>query len=186
MALVACAGSRHVRWAAGNGNILNWEAAGAIGEIIGALGVIVSLVYLASQIRIQNRESRLAAVSEWTNQWNAFSVSFAEHPVLSEIWARGTQDLSSLNPTEVVQFYAQVGRFFRVAEGLHEQFTDGRLDPKTWRGFERTVQDIASLPGAKVWWARRSHWHSDSFAGFVTPFIDSRDPQRMYSEREPS
>ena len=30
---------------------MNWEAAGAIGEIVGAFAVLVTLVYLARQIR---------------------------------------------------------------------------------------------------------------------------------------
>lgn len=33
---------------------MNWDAIGAVGEIVGALAVVISLVYLASQIRIQN------------------------------------------------------------------------------------------------------------------------------------
>ena len=41
---------------------MNWDAIGAIGEIVGASAVVISLVYLASQIRIQNRESRAASV----------------------------------------------------------------------------------------------------------------------------
>ena len=53
---------------------MNWDAIGAIGENVGALGVILSLIYLASQIRMQNRESRLAAATEWTNQWNESSL----------------------------------------------------------------------------------------------------------------
>lgn len=34
---------------------MNWDAIGAIAELLGAIGVIVSLVYLATQIR-QSRE----------------------------------------------------------------------------------------------------------------------------------
>ena len=161
---------------------MNWEAIGAVGEIIGALGVILSLIYLASQIGTQNRESRLAAATEWTNQWNEFSVSFAEHPNLSEVWIKGIEDMSSLNPSEFVQFSAQCGRFFRTAEGLHDQYEQGRLDVKTWRGLEHTLEDIARLPGVKTWWPTRSRWYSDGFQSFVQPFVDSTGSQQMYSE----
>jgi hypothetical protein len=34
---------------------MNWDAIGAIAELLGAVGVIASLVYLATQIR-QSRE----------------------------------------------------------------------------------------------------------------------------------
>ena len=35
---------------------MNWEALGAIGEIIGAVAVLATLYYLAAQIKMQNRE----------------------------------------------------------------------------------------------------------------------------------
>ena len=37
---------------------LNWEAIGAIGEILGATAVFASLIYLASQIRQNTRTAR--------------------------------------------------------------------------------------------------------------------------------
>ena len=43
---------------------MNWDAVGAIGEIVGAFAVVLSLVYLSIQIRTQNNESRLASVSQ--------------------------------------------------------------------------------------------------------------------------
>ena len=159
---------------------MNWEAIGAVGEIAGALGVIISLIYLASQIRTQNRESRLAAATEWTNQWNDFLASVAERPRLAEVWMKGLQDFSSLNESEVIQFSASIGRFFRVAESLHDQYTQGRLDPKTWRGIGRTLSDVSRNPGVKAWWPTRSHWYSDDFVAYVKPYIDSTEPQRMY------
>jgi hypothetical protein len=43
---------------------MNWDAVGAVGEILVAAAVVVSLIYLAAQIRNQNRESRLSAMLE--------------------------------------------------------------------------------------------------------------------------
>jgi len=56
---------------------LNWEA---IGEIVGALAVVISLLYLAAQIRTQNLESRIAAVHE-INQSMINLVSQLQDPV---------------------------------------------------------------------------------------------------------
>ena len=162
---------------------MNWEAIGAVGEILGALGVIVSLVYLASQIRTQNRESRVAAVNEWTNQWNQFLVSFAEHPNLAELWIKGARDFSALDSTEVVQYSSQLGRIFRVGENIFDQYKQGLFDPKTWRGVERTLADVARFPGAKAWWPTRSHWYSDEFVALVQPWFDSTEPPRLYPDR---
>ena len=165
---------------------MNWDAIAAVGEITGAIGVILSLVYLALQIRSQNTESRLAAVTEWTNQWNEWTASFADHPQLSELWVKGSADFLSLDPAEVVQYAAHCGRFFRVAEGLHRQYTQGRLDDSSWRGLARTLEDIALLPGVKTWWSTRSLWYSDEFITFVKPFIDSSATQKMYGSQSPT
>ena len=48
---------------------MNWEAISAIGEIVGALAVVITLVYLAIQVREQNRESRAAAIDSLSQQW---------------------------------------------------------------------------------------------------------------------
>ena len=40
---------------------MNWEMISAVGQVLGAIGVIISIVYLAAQIRNQNKESQRAA-----------------------------------------------------------------------------------------------------------------------------
>ena len=56
---------------------MNWDAIGAIGEIVGAFAVVVSLLYVAGQIRQSNRqstsESGFAFISESNRllQWVA-------------------------------------------------------------------------------------------------------------------
>jgi len=83
---------------------MNWDAIGAIGEIAGAIGVIVSLIYLASQIRNQNTESRLTAINNMTSQWNAFMGDLATNTELARIWDKGLQNFNALDSTERVQF----------------------------------------------------------------------------------
>jgi hypothetical protein len=43
---------------------LHWDAIGAVGEVIGAAGVIISLLYLAVQIRGDVRAKRAATVHD--------------------------------------------------------------------------------------------------------------------------
>ena len=43
---------------------MNWDVIGVVAEVLGASGVVVSLIYLTGQVRAQNRESRLAAMHE--------------------------------------------------------------------------------------------------------------------------
>ena len=47
---------------------MNWEAVGAIGEVVGAMGIIVTLAYLAYQIRQNTQGMRLTARQTLTHQ----------------------------------------------------------------------------------------------------------------------
>jgi hypothetical protein len=49
---------------------MNWEMISAIGQMLGAIGVIISIVYLAAQIRNQNKESQRAAMNVLTTHWS--------------------------------------------------------------------------------------------------------------------
>jgi len=155
---------------------LNWEAIGAVGEIAGAIGVIGSLVYLASQIKSQNTESQVTAVNNLTYQWNAFMGDMAGNSELARIWAKGLEDFNSLNSTEHVQFSTHLNRIFRITEGLYHQHESGRLGDKVWRGVANSLSDLSCSPGVKSWWPTRSHWYSIDFEDYVRPLIERSEP----------
>ncbi len=75
---------------------MTWEMLSAIGQLVAAVGVIPSLVYLAIQIREQNKERRRAGVNVLTAQWGDlvrsaqdsadFAALFLEGCVRSTAW----------------------------------------------------------------------------------------------------
>ena len=149
---------------------MNWEALGAIGEMIAAAGVVFSLVYLAVQIKNQIRESRLAAVNVLAAQWADLLTTFGESTDTCAIWLRGLQSFDDRDPAEKVRFGSFMGRLLRNSEGLYLHYLDGMLDPRVWRGTERTLADMVAYPGAQAWWATRSHWHTDEFVELVEKY----------------
>ena len=60
---------------------MNWEAVGAIGEVVGALAVVATLIYLASQIRqnmMSNRNAALETISAQNAAWLSLITQDAE------------------------------------------------------------------------------------------------------------
>jgi hypothetical protein len=49
---------------------MNWDMISAIGQMLAAIGVIISIVYLAAQIRNQNKESQRQAMNVLTTHWS--------------------------------------------------------------------------------------------------------------------
>ena len=82
----------------------NWDAVGAIGEIIGAIAVIATLGYLAVQIR-QSRKATIASTSQAiTRSQNELNVAAMTDPGLSDVITRGLRDYRQLDRVEKRQF----------------------------------------------------------------------------------
>jgi hypothetical protein len=73
--------------------MMNWEAIGAIGEIVGATAVVASLLYLAVQMRrnaqearVTNRQAITRANNDWMFQIAAFWLLSAVQRTLTADW----------------------------------------------------------------------------------------------------
>jgi hypothetical protein len=151
---------------------MNWDAIGAVGEIAGATGVIISLIYLATQIKNQSRDARLTAVNNMTSQWNSFMGDMTTNTELARVWAKGVVDFDSLNPTERVMLSTHFSRILRITESMFHQHQGGLLDDKIWLGIRRSITDFISSPGVRIWWPTRKHWFSDEYGAFIQEEID--------------
>ena len=94
---------------------MNWDAIGAVGEIVGATAVVVSLVYLAIQIRTQNRESQMAAAHEIIAAFRSMQVPLHSSE-LADLWHRAITNFEELNDPERMQVFAVVAPMLRVWE----------------------------------------------------------------------
>ena len=103
---------------------MNWDALGAISEIIGAVAVLVTLFYLAAQIKMQNRELEksnenvTAQLSVDLN--NVFINNFdalMRDKEFVEIYLKGMSN-QPLDEIEIIQFSIFVNRWFAFCETL--------------------------------------------------------------------
>ena len=72
---------------------MNWEMISAVGQMLGAIGAIISIIYLAAQIRNQNKESRRAGMKVLTTYRSDLIKSLVENPELSALWLRALRSL---------------------------------------------------------------------------------------------
>ena len=151
---------------------MNWDAVGAIGEIIGAGAVVISLMYLAVQIRIQNRESKNATIIQLTEQWNALLTFTSQSDEQAKVWVDGLKG-EVLSDVEKVRFYAIASSFMHISESLYLQHLDGRLDVRVWRGLEGRLNDVAATKGMRLFWEARKNWFSVEFGQYVESKISS-------------
>jgi hypothetical protein len=132
---------------------VNWEAISAIGQIVGAFAVVISLIYVAREIRSNARTARFASMDN-INRWLR---EVAEHPHLAELYYRGIHDFESLQNGDLVGFSMLMDQIFYIYQEMYYQQLEGHLDPRLWAMTEVPMREINAYPGVQAWWRSRSH-----------------------------
>lgn len=132
-----------------------------LGEFIGGIAVLATLIYLSVQVRGQAQESRHATILALTQQWNAYMTSISDSGEVAEFWVRGLREFQTFDAGSYARWSALAGRFVRIVESLYLQRIDGRLDPRIWHGIFGTLHDALAYPGMQAWWGARQHWYCD-------------------------
>ena len=94
---------------------------GSLGELIAAIATVVTLVYLATQIRHNNKALGETTSAAITTSYASINSRISSDEQFAELFVRGRQDLHSLNPVELERFRAFVQDILNVsvyADGL--------------------------------------------------------------------
>ena len=75
---------------------VNWEAISAIGQIVGAIAVVISLIYLAREVRSSAHATQLASRHSMEDIFIRWSQQLADNQNLREVYYRGLHDFESL------------------------------------------------------------------------------------------
>lgn len=152
---------------------MNWEAAGAIGEIVGAAAVVVSLVYLASQIRTQNREARAASVHQVMHEYST-AISILHEPEMADIWVAAIEDFDSLSPSQRLRFVIYLTVAIRSFEDAYFQWREGRLETDVWHSLLTPLVDVKSTEAFRRYWELRRHQVRPEFANYIDGLEDGK------------
>jgi len=153
----------------------------AIGQIVAAIGVIPSLIYLAIHIREQNKERRRVGINILTVQWSELVKSAQESREFAALFLRGMRSFQALDAPDKLRFSSFFTRFTRNCEGMFIYYRDGALEKTLWDEVERTMTDYFAYPGVREWWATRKHWLTDEFRAVVEAIIAKNPEPRMYA-----
>jgi hypothetical protein len=146
---------------------LNLEALANLGDFISAIVVVVSLVYLASQVRQNTESMRTENYARVLERVANMQARLGADAVFSELIARGAADPARLTAGERVQFTWTFYEMFGAFEFMFHQAGSNALPMEVWQRWSETLSWWISLPGVKAWWLSRPAPFSASFTGFV-------------------
>lgn len=92
---------------------MNWDAMGAVGQILGSVAVFITLWYLAVQTRQVRQEVRHAMDRGITEDANNWLYRVIEHPEIAELYRTGMRKPDDLTPTDRFRFCMPLEVMFR-------------------------------------------------------------------------
>jgi hypothetical protein len=146
---------------------MNWDAIGAVGEILGAAAVVITLVYLSVQLR-QNTKALHSTVThsahdQTTGAYRALSMEES----LADIFVRGVRDPESLTDTEIVRFFAYWHAAVLPMQNWYYQWREGNLDEAFFSSWCTAIANVGQTPGFREFWRQRRSYFSSDFSEFL-------------------
>jgi len=147
---------------------------GNIGEFISSIGVIVSLIYLAVQIRKNTDTERTSTYQSVVSDFGSLNQTMSSSAELSSLYVKGMENFNDLAADEKARISQLFFATFHYFENMFYQYRKGYLETDVWRGWERLMLTYYARPGFQSWWSVRRDVFSDSFG----EFLDTTEPDK--------
>jgi hypothetical protein len=146
---------------------VNWEAVSAVAESFGVILVVVSLGYVAIQVRQNTNTVRAATELETGRQWSEFHSRVAHSHDMADIWDKGLTNAEILSASEKRKFIWLVSEYVFLVEGLYRQRQLGFLGYDSWNQHRSTVAGLLLHPVIESWWASGVSPYSPDFKAAI-------------------
>ncbi|MBW2692158.1 MAG: hypothetical protein JRE57_05945 [Deltaproteobacteria bacterium] len=143
------------------------DALGNIGELVGALGVVISLGYLAGQIRQNTKAVKASSHHSLNDAFSAYLKLLIDNNRAAQILAIGVRNIRDLDDEQRDTFYAVLSLLFNHFENTHMHYREGLLDADQWRRWAFAIGWYAGFPGIEVWWKNRAGIFPAAFRAMV-------------------
>ena len=151
---------------------MNWDAIGAIGELIGSLTVVITVAYLAVQIR----QSSKAAISVSTNQSRTAVTdvfgAISSNTDAVKTYTAGLRNREELEPYEKIRFDLIIYQQLRVIETIFLEYQEGLMPKEVWDSQWHGQQSILRTQGGRDSWEKQRRFVAKSFMDWVDTHLD--------------
>jgi hypothetical protein len=132
-------------------------------QIVAGIAVVLSIIYLALQLKQNTRAVRLNTLHGISEAFRAQYALVGASEAVASVYMKGLSQPDELNQAERVQFYALMHNQVRSYENAFYQHTEGALDERYWAGMLGQMVNTSSQPGFVQYWNDRRSWYSDAF-----------------------
>ncbi len=136
-------------------------------QIVGGIGVIASLIYVAIQIRNNTRAQRAATYQQLSVMSMQGWTALALNGEATSIVLRGMDDFSALSRVEKARFRFSLMTYAKGFENAWFQRNIGTLRESDWKAITGDMDSLFSAPGSHAAWPLVKSRFNAEFVAFV-------------------
>jgi hypothetical protein len=160
---------------------VNWEAIGAIGELVAAFAVLITLVYLAIQVRQAKSELHVSSLHEANKLMNDVSLARATSPELAKVLTRAAMQPAELEPWEESMIDGYFIACMNSWELALEQQSSGALGVERSELVSAFAEFLRQSWVPFAWKRNKANWpeHWEHFVGRLMADGDTNARQQL-------
>ena len=143
---------------------MNWEALGAIGEVVAAVVVALTLIYLAIQLRQSNRATHAATMQAANDSFVNINLAIISDDALLKAIS-GTENPQSSE--DKAKYHVIMLSMQRVRETMFMLAKAGTTDQRGWERLKPQIRSGLKNDYARAWWKSNSHAFTREFAAYM-------------------
>jgi hypothetical protein len=156
--------------------MVDWDIISAIAESISALAVIISLVYVGTQIRQNTTASKAATIQRWAETSAIEKQAIFESREFAELIARGMTDPGSWDGTDRLRVNLWLVQFFNTFEFLYLQLLLGTIDKTFFESKLPAYTRFLQHRFVREFWDSELSTFDPRFKSYVEMELLKRDP----------
>lgn len=146
------------------------DSAAKAAEIIGAVAVVIGLLFVGLEIRANTVAQQFGATQTLVSEYNA-AVSAINDREFVCIYIQAGNDFVGLSQANKIRYSILMQPVFRTFEQLHYSELQGTIDSNVYSGFQQQFAAMMRLEGNRQYWAARGHWFGPVFQEYVQVMI---------------
>lgn len=157
------------------------ESLANLGEIIGGFAVVVSLIYLAMQVRQNTQAQQTENFSRALERQAAMQGVLGQDQETTRIFSQGLEDSTALTAGERVRFTWLMYELFGAFEFMFLSSRADSIPDEIWRRWCTALAWYLTFPGAQNWWRLKPTPFTDSFTAYVESVRENNptDPETL-------
>ncbi len=152
---------------------------GDIGDFIGGIGVVATLIYLAVQVRQNTRQldqatKTISASSHQglTELMTALRSTLLSDRELSALVVEARGGLEGFDEVDAYRFGLIAGMVFRLFDNIHQQHKLGLLTESEWDNWALLLRQNLASAGFRAYWRDNAQYYTRGFQTEVAQSLE--------------